>query len=247
MKKSLQVLMVLLALGIAFGGATVTLGQQRVPIVGGFKEAATDDPEVVAAAEYAIRAQNEKEGGSLTLVSIAQAEYQVVAGMNYRLCLKVMAEDETDADVDANSVQVVVYKKLTRQGEERKYELRSWVVRDCVESESEQSHATPPRAAGVSGVYENFTIGKESGDLEGMRVVIVSAGNGYHAIVQIAQGGAEDPQPEFVEVTVKGMNVEFTSGSEKFTGRVTDAGLTLKDSSGAHQLKRKPCSAYFMN
>ena len=40
----------------------------------------------------------------------------------------------------------------------------------------------------VPGVYENFTVGKGSGDLEGMRVVIVSAGGGYYAIVQIAQG-----------------------------------------------------------
>ena len=30
----------------------------------------------------------------------------------------------------------------------------------------------------VAGVYENFTVGKGSGDLEGMRVVIVPAGGG---------------------------------------------------------------------
>jgi hypothetical protein len=33
----------------------------------------------------------------------------------------------------------------------------------------------------VAGVYENFTVGKGSGDLEGMRVGIVSAGGGYYA------------------------------------------------------------------
>src|SRR6267142_2840962 len=48
--------------------------------------------------------------------------------------------------------------------------------------------------ATVAGVYENFTVGKGSGDLEGMRVVIVPAGVGYYAIVQIAQGGAEESQ-----------------------------------------------------
>src|SRR3954465_14164365 len=84
-------------------------------------------------------------------------------------------------------------------------------------------------AASVAGVFENFTVGKGSGDLEGMRVVIVSAGGAYHAIVQVAQGGAEDPQPQFVDVNVKGMNVEFTAGSAKYTGRVTAAGLSLKD------------------
>src|SRR6266481_9162894 len=93
----------------------------------------------------------------------------------------------------------------------------------------------------VPGVYENFTIGKGSGDLEGMRVVIVSAGGGYYAIVQIAQGGAEDPKPEFVAANIKGMSVEFTAGSEKFRGTVSAAGLTLKNAAGESQtLKRKP-------
>lgn len=101
-------------------------------------------------------------------------------------------------------------------------------------------------AVTVAGIYDNFTVGKESGDLEGMRVVIVPAGGGYYAIVQIAQGGAEDPKPEFVEATVKGANVTFSVGDEKFTGTVTTAGLRLKNSSGVSQmLKRKPCSSYF--
>jgi hypothetical protein len=113
----------------------------------------------------------------------------------------------------------------------------------CLEAPTQNHYASP--AASVAGVYENFTVGKGSGDLEGMRVVLVSAGNGYHAIVQIAQGGAEDPQPEFVAVNVKGTSIDFTAGSEKFTGRVTAAGLTLRGSSGSHLLKRKPCSSIF--
>lgn len=100
--------------------------------------------------------------------------------------------------------------------------------------------------ASVSGIYDNFTVGKGSGDLEGMRVVLVAAGDGHYAIVQIAQGGAEDPKPEFVPVKVNGATVNFTVGEEKFTGRVTAAGLSLKNSSGESQLlKRKPCSSYF--
>src|SRR2546426_4635601 len=87
-------------------------------------------------------------------------------------------------------------------------------------------------AVTVPGVYENFTVGKESGDLEGMRVVIVSAGGGYYAIVQIAQGGAEDPKPEFVEAKVKGKTVSFTAGSEKFRGTVSAAGFALKKGGG---------------
>jgi hypothetical protein len=102
------------------------------------------------------------------------------------------------------------------------------------------------RTASVAGVYDNFTVGKGSGDLEGMRVVLVSAGNEYHAIVQIAQGGAEDPKPEWVRVQVKGRSVNFTVGNEEYTGTVSVAGLRLKNSSGVAQLlKRKPCSSYF--
>ena len=98
----------------------------------------------------------------------------------------------------------------------------------------------------AAGIYDNFTVGKDSGDLEGMRVVVVPAGGGYYAIVQIAQGGAEDPKPEFVAANVKRMSIEFTAGSEKFRGTVSAAGLTLKNAAGESQtLKRKPCGSYF--
>jgi hypothetical protein len=98
----------------------------------------------------------------------------------------------------------------------------------------------------VAGIYENFTVGKGSGDLEGMRVVIVPAGDGYYAIVQIAQGGAEDPKPEFLQAEVKGKTVSFTVGEMKYTGTASAAALTVKDSSGQAQvLKRKACTAYF--
>jgi hypothetical protein len=101
-------------------------------------------------------------------------------------------------------------------------------------------------AVSVSGVYENFTVGQGSGDLEGMRVVILPAGGGYYAIVQIAQGGAEDPKPEFVPATVSGMKVEFTVGDQKFTGTANATVLRLKDSAGeSHVLRRKPCSSLF--
>lgn len=98
----------------------------------------------------------------------------------------------------------------------------------------------------IAGVYENFTVGKASGDLEGMRVVIVPAGNGYYAIVQIAQGGAEDPKPEFVAAEVKGKNVSFIVGDAKYSGAVSATGLTLKDAGGQTEvLKRRSCSTYF--
>ena len=98
----------------------------------------------------------------------------------------------------------------------------------------------------VPGIYENFTVGKGSGDLEGMRVVILPAGGGYYALVQIAQGGAEDPKPELVPAEVKGRTVSFTVGEQKFTGTASAAGLNLNDGTDqAKTLKRKPCSSFF--
>jgi hypothetical protein len=98
----------------------------------------------------------------------------------------------------------------------------------------------------VAGVYENFTVGKPSGDLEGMRIVIIPAGGGYHAMVQIAQGGAEDPKPEFVAATVNGMKIEFNVGDQKYTGTVSVAGLRVKDPDGKIlMLKRRPCATLF--
>jgi hypothetical protein len=104
----------------------------------------------------------------------------------------------------------------------------------------------PQAAVTVPGVYENFTVGKESGDLVGMRIVIVPAGDGHYAIAQIAQGGAEDPKPEFVPAEVKGRTVSFTVGEEKYTATASATGLSVKTSSGDTQvLKRKACTAYF--
>ena len=98
----------------------------------------------------------------------------------------------------------------------------------------------------VGGVYENFTVGKESGDLEGMRIVIIPAHDTFYAMVQIAQGGAEDPKPEFVGAIVKGYTVEFTVGDQKYTGTVTIAGFRVKDPDGkTHVLKRRPCATLF--
>jgi hypothetical protein len=98
----------------------------------------------------------------------------------------------------------------------------------------------------VPGIYENFTVGKDSGDLEGMRVTIMSAGGGYYAIVQIAQGGAEDPKPVFVPAEVKSRTVSFSVGDDKYTGTVSATGMTVKNGAGdAQTLKRKACTTLF--
>src|SRR2546430_15071417 len=110
---------------------------------------------------------------------------------------------------------------ISNKGDSMKYSLRAFLLTPaCLLAAGLTLASTRPAPATVGGVYENFTVGKGSGDLEGMRVAIISAGGGYYAIVQIAQGGAEDPKPEFVEATVKGMSVQFTAGSRSEERRV---------------------------
>lgn len=128
MKKSSQVVIFLVVLGIVFGSVIIGFGQGR-PIVGGYKEVATDDPEVQAAAEFAVSEQKKKlDDAALSLVSIEHAERQVVAGTNYRLCLKVKAADEDDAGVEPQEVKVVVFKSLKQE-----FSLKSWDEENCSE------------------------------------------------------------------------------------------------------------------
>jgi hypothetical protein len=101
----------------------------------------------------------------------------------------------------------------------------------------------------LEGTYENLTVGKGSGDLEGMRVILIDGGGGIHAIVQEAAGGVELPVPALTEVTVKGSDISFTikfpgyDEAQTFSGRVSPSGLRLRRGHLPQQLflKRKKC------
>ena len=123
-----------LALVVAFVCAAVAAAQPRV---GGYNTAETNDAEVVAAAEFAVSSRAEQEGTTLSLVAVARAEIQVVAGRNYKLCLEVKAGDETDAGEESQYVQAVVYQNL-----QRKYTLKSWEPSACADSNSEGNHSS---------------------------------------------------------------------------------------------------------
>ena len=130
MKKSLQLGLILIALGIASGSVIVSTAQQRPPMVGGYKKIATNAPEVVSAAEFAVREQARKGGSSLRLISVEAAESQLVQGVNYRLCLQVEIEDEVNNVIVTQSAKVIVYRDL-----KKKYSLSKWEEADCSENE----------------------------------------------------------------------------------------------------------------
>jgi Aspartic acid proteinase inhibitor len=119
MKKRLSTVIIFFVLYLAFGGMMALMAQQQ-PQVGGYQDAPKADPAIVAAAKAAVSERQQKEGGSITLVKIKRAETQLVAGVNYRLCLNVKANGKTQ------TATVVVNKTL-----DDKYSLTSWEAGGC--------------------------------------------------------------------------------------------------------------------
>jgi hypothetical protein len=101
------------------------MAQAQEPRVGGYAEAAVNDAEVAAAAAFAVKAQadalREKPDAppvKLDLVRIVRAEQQVVAGMNFRLRLKVKL------DGVEKTAEAVVWWQAWRKPDP--HELTSW-------------------------------------------------------------------------------------------------------------------------
>jgi len=112
---------VLFVLAIALG--TIGASAQRL---GGYREIDKSDEGAAAAAEFAVKAESESKEMTYKLVSIEHAESQVVAGINYRLCLKVGYHKQDD-DVDTTEfVRVVVNRNLQNQ-----HSLTSWTEENC--------------------------------------------------------------------------------------------------------------------
>lgn len=103
MKPYLSLLITVLGLALTGGSSA------QVP--GGFSPAPASDPEVLSAARFAVTAHDPQ----LKLLSVEQAQRQVVAGMNYRLSLKVEGRGTNRV------AEAVVWRKL-----DGKHELTSW-------------------------------------------------------------------------------------------------------------------------
>jgi hypothetical protein len=119
MRNNLLAALLLVAFGMTFGASYASAVGQG-PMVGGFKAAATNDPEVTAAARFAVAAAGRNENTTVSLLSVVSAERQTVAGANYRLCLEVEVEGGT------RNVRALVFKSLKKE-----YRLKSWKVEDC--------------------------------------------------------------------------------------------------------------------
>src|SRR5689334_7235414 len=121
MKRSLTLIAILSLALVAFTWAIVSA--QRT---GGYREIDKADEGAGTAAEFAVKAESEKKEMTYKLVSVEHAETQVVAGINYRLCLKVGYHKQDD-DVDTTEfVRVVVFRNLQNQ-----HSLTSWTEENC--------------------------------------------------------------------------------------------------------------------
>lgn len=93
-------------------------------MVGGFKAAPVDDKGVVAAANFAVKSIGESEQMDLTLDSILTAEYQVVAGKNYKLFFKTSYAD--GGEVYDLCITAKVFHSLKNT-----YTLSEWDSQEC--------------------------------------------------------------------------------------------------------------------
>lgn len=121
MNINLRKILIFTAICLALGGVEA-FGQIKT---GGYKSVPAGEPNVKAAAAFAVQAKNEElEDVEISLEEILGAERQTVAGANYRLCLliKMPGEDGEDASV---FIRAVVFQSL--KGE---YSLKSWAEDD---------------------------------------------------------------------------------------------------------------------
>lgn len=122
MKKYLKTMIIFAALGIIFVAAATCSAQ----IAGGYSPIAKDDAGALAAAKYAVKTQAKKMRKTIKLISVKQAETQVVAGLNYRLCLEVTIKSK--GKTETKNIQTVVYKNL-----KQKFSLTSWEEAVCLQ------------------------------------------------------------------------------------------------------------------
>lgn len=100
--------------------------QTDEPMAGGYGNVSKTDKEVLLAARFAVRRQAGKQRATIRLISINKAESQVVAGLNYRFCLKVEIKKRGRKTKTVRTVETVVFQDL-----EQKLSLESWQETKC--------------------------------------------------------------------------------------------------------------------
>lgn len=103
---------------VGLGAASVCFGQ----ITGGYGAADTKDKEVKAAAAFAVGKLATDEAATIKLTRINSARLQVVAGINYELCLEITVK-RGEKRAARRYVKAVVYRNLKNA-----YKLTNWTI-----------------------------------------------------------------------------------------------------------------------
>ena len=121
-------MIVFAALGLILSCTAVSFGQDKEPITGGYQNVEVSAAQIVSAANFAVKAQAKKQRAKIKLIEIKKAEQQVVAGMNFNMCLQVETRDKRKKTSVPQTVQAIVFLNL-----KQKYELTSWAIAACAE------------------------------------------------------------------------------------------------------------------
>ena len=115
MKSKLRCLIIPFSACIVFACSfsSSAAAQTNEPITGGFGTVEVTDKDVQAAARYAVKKQTDRQRTTIRLISIDKAERQVVAGLNYRLCLTV--EYRVKGKKTRRTAEALVYKNLKQK------------------------------------------------------------------------------------------------------------------------------------
>lgn len=104
------------ALLMASAACAQTPAQEPPPVVGGYQTAPVDDPDIKAAADFAVSAAPKP----YTLTEIVTARQQVVAGINYSLCLRVKTK-KVGLFTHGRFVAAKIFRDLNQT-----YQLTAW-------------------------------------------------------------------------------------------------------------------------
>jgi len=94
--------------------------QDDEPLAGGYIKMTVNSAEAQSAAKFAVSSRARRTGKRIVLWKLVGASQQVVAGMNYRLCMRVFENGK------ARTVTAVVYKNLRNRRS-----LTSWTKGGC--------------------------------------------------------------------------------------------------------------------
>lgn len=119
MKTNMRKILIIAGLFLLTGGSFDISAQEQ--IVGNYRKIMKTDAGVLSAAKFAVKQEKRKKGNRrLSLASIERAESQVVAGTNYKICMKVI-----------NNGKIEVVTAVVYLNPQNKLALTSWEKGAC--------------------------------------------------------------------------------------------------------------------